>query len=168
MMKRAKLADSDAPFSYISMIDIVFLILIFFMCATRFKQIEQKLDAFLPPDIGQEKTTRIVDPEELTIFIRDDARMRKSTDFNIRAGREATYYLASRDASPVTDMTVLMPTLMRLAENPERKVLIAPYDEKDGKDQLVPFFNVIRVVDACKAAGFRHIRFQAPAVMTTN
>ena len=164
MRKLTRETDDEAPFSYISMIDIVFLILIFFMCATRFKQIEKKLDAFLPTEEGPAASRVLVEPEEVTIYIQDNPRLRASTDFSLRATRKATYYLNSRDATPVTDMALLQSTLIRLGENPDRRVLIAPYDEKDGKDQLVPFFNVIRVVDACKLAGLSHIRFQAPAV----
>jgi biopolymer transport protein ExbD len=144
------------------MIDIVFLLLIFFMCAMRFKQIEMKLDAHLPvcgPCPGP--LCDIID--ELVIFVKDDRDMRRSSDFNLRTCRQATYFLGSRDAVPVTDMSVLLPTLVRLSQNRNLSILIAPYDESAGRDQLVPFFNIVRLVDACKAAGLANIRFRAPA-----
>ena len=162
MRRAAREAGADTPFSHVSMIDIVFLILIFFMCTIRFKQMERRLDAWFPNiGPGDPPATSV---EDLTIYIKDNRKLRASTDFGLRATRKATYYLNSRDATPVTDMALLQSTLMRLGEDPDRRVLIAPYDEKDGKDQLVPFFNIIRVVDACKLAGLCHIRFQAPAV----
>lgn len=168
MGKLAKEYDEEAPFSFIPMIDIVFLILIFFMCATKFKQIESKLECFLPTDEGQMQVPHTLEkPEELSIFVRDNHGMRRSQDFNLRAMRKATYYMASRDASPVTDPGQLLSRLTQLASNPEQEVLIALYDETsdeaEGKDQLVPFFNIVNVIDVCKKAGITKIKFQAPA-----
>jgi len=37
----------------LSMIDVTFLLLIFFMCSMQFKTVEQKLDANLPKNEGQ-------------------------------------------------------------------------------------------------------------------
>jgi len=34
------------------MIDVTFLLLIFFMCTLKFKTLEGRLDAYLPPDVG--------------------------------------------------------------------------------------------------------------------
>ncbi len=159
--------DQDAPFSFIPMIDVVFLILIFFMLMP-FKQMEERLDCFLPTDEGQMSVPPTLEkPEELSIFVRDDHRMRQSSDFKLRATRKAAYYLASRDANPVADPFALLGRLSQLAGNPEQEVLIALYDESndeaDAKDQLVPFFNIINVIDVCKKAGITKIKFQAPA-----
>ena len=167
MGKLSKEYEEDAPFSFIPMIDIVFLILIFFMCATRFKQVEKKLECFLPTDEGQMNVPHQLEkPEELSIFVKDNHRMRQSTDFNQRAMRKATYYLASRDATAIT-AAELYAKVAPFAVNPEQEVLIALYDETsdeaDGKDQLVPFYNIVNVIDACKRAGINHIKFQAPA-----
>lgn len=162
-----KLADEfkDPELCFTSLIDIVFLLLIFFMCASRFKQVEMKLDAFLPQDEGQNPVPvqQLKKPEELSIFIKDDHAMRGSSDFNLKATRKAQYYLASRDASPVTDPMQLLPKLQALASNPEQEVLIALYNEASDKDQLVPFFNVVKVLDLCKTAGITKVKFQAPA-----
>ncbi|MCW8132186.1 MAG: biopolymer transporter ExbD [Planctomycetota bacterium] len=155
----------DPELCFTSLIDIVFLLLIFFMCASRFKQVEMRLDAFLPTDEGQMAVPvqQLKKPEELSIFIKDDQTMRSSPDFNLKATRKANYYLASRDATPVQDPMQLLPKLQQLAANPEQEVLIALYNETTDKDQLVPFFNVVKVIDLCKAAGINKIKFQAPA-----
>ena len=50
-----------------------------------------------------------------------------------------------------------------MAANPEQQVLIALYDEYREKDQLVPFFNVVALLDVCKMAGIETVKFQAPA-----
>lgn len=153
----------DPELCFTSLIDIVFLLLIFFMCASRFKQVEEKLEAFLPEDGNRTDRTVVLPPSELTIFVRDDAVMRESDSFNLKALRKATFYLGSREATPVTDVNRMLPVLQRLAETPGQRVLIALYDEQTGQDQRVPFFNVVQVVDACKAAGIANIAFRAPA-----
>lgn len=155
-------AGRDPELCFTSLIDIVFLLLIFFMCASRFKQVEQKLDAFLPQSGDQMAVRSSLPPKELTIFVRDDAVMRGSANHNLKAMREATYYLESRGATPVHDPRIMLPRLRQLAADQDLRVLIAPYDESMGRDQLVPFFNVVKVVDICKAAGIGNIAFQAP------
>ncbi|MCZ7645569.1 MAG: biopolymer transporter ExbD [Planctomycetota bacterium] len=160
-----KSIDKDVKLDMTPMIDIVFLLLIFFMCATRFKQVERRLDAFLPEEIGQTDGPLVHSIEPLTIFVRDDAAMRGSHDFNARSMREATYYLSSRDARPVANPAELFGVLKQLAGGADARVLIAPYDEGAGRDQLVPFFNIVRVVDLCKEAGIVRVNFQAPAQM---
>jgi biopolymer transport protein ExbD len=157
--------EAETPFT--SLIDIVFLLLIFFMCATKFKQTEQRLDCFLPCDEGQMPTQApLKKPEELSVFIKDDVNARQG-NFDRRATRRATYFLMSRDAQPVTDPNQLLSKLSQLAANPEQQVLIALYDEMRDKDQLVPFFNVVALVDVCKMAGIQTVKFQAPAQTST-
>jgi biopolymer transport protein ExbD len=158
--------SEDAELCFTSLIDIVFLLLIFFMCATKFKQTEQRLDCFLPCDEGQMPSQApLKKPEELTVFIKDDVNARNG-NFERRAVRRATYFLMSRDAQPVSDPNQLLAKLQQLASNPEQQVLIALYDEMRDKDQLVPFFNVVALVDVCKMAGIQIVKFQAPAQTT--
>lgn len=160
--KIKKEANRPIEFNFTSMIDIVFLLLIFFIVSSRFKQIEQRLDTFLP-DVG----CGIGPPpasEPITIFVKDDRLLRQSADVDTRSQRKATYYLASRDANPLTDMAQAYPVLRQLAQaNADQEVLIAPYDERVDFDQRVPFYNIVRVVDVCKEAGISKISFQAPA-----
>lgn len=156
----------DPELCFTSLIDIVFLLLIFFMLAAKFKQTEQRLDCFLPVDEGQMPTVApLKKPEELSIFIKDDVSARAG-NFERRAVRRATYFLMSRDAQPVSDPNQLLSKLSQLASNPEQQVLIALYDEMRDKDQLVPFFNVVALLDICKMAGIQIVKFQAPAQTT--
>ncbi|MEM7165079.1 MAG: biopolymer transporter ExbD [Planctomycetota bacterium] len=58
MGKRADAAQSDkAELDMTSMIDVVFLLLIFFMCATKFKIPEGALSSFLPRDRGNSQAS---------------------------------------------------------------------------------------------------------------
>jgi biopolymer transport protein ExbD len=47
-----ELTNREEKMDMTPMIDCVFLLLVFFMCATKFKKLEKKLDAFLPDDAG--------------------------------------------------------------------------------------------------------------------
>jgi biopolymer transport protein ExbD len=150
---------------FTSMIDIVFLLLIFFMCATRFRQVEQRLDAFLPKDEGQMNVPveQMKKPDEIRILIKDNITARQSDSFNVRAMRAATFFLHSKDSQEFTDVNQLEPPLRAAAAaNPEQAVIIVPADEVRDHDQLVPFFNVVAVMDVAKRAGIKTIKFQAP------
>ena len=61
------------------------------------------------------------------------------------------------------DLSALRTVKALVDANKDQEVLIALYDELNDKDQLVPFFNVVQVIDVCKAAGVVNIKFQAPA-----
>ena len=162
-MKFAQEAEQKSEKSFTSLIDIVFLLLIFFMCATQFKQVEMRLDAFLPNGIKGD------DPhieEELSIFVKDDLIARKSPVHHVRATRQATFYPMSRDARPITDLNELHSILAQIHEaQPGTRILITPFNEDRDRDQLVPFFNIVAVLDTCKLVGFQNVAFQAPAVV---
>jgi len=54
-----------------SMIDVTFLLLIFFMCTLKFKTLEGRLSAFLPKDRGANfETSQVLEPIEVGIHVR--------------------------------------------------------------------------------------------------
>jgi biopolymer transport protein ExbD len=57
-MARGKVyqGDEEVKLSITPLIDVTFLLLIFFMCAMKFKTLERKVAAFLPKDRGLAKT----------------------------------------------------------------------------------------------------------------
>ncbi len=159
------LAMEEPQSFFTSMIDIVFLLLIFFMCATKFRQLEQRLDAFLPKDEGQMAVPveQMKKPDEIRILVADNVAARESGNFNVKAMRTATYYLGSKDSQPLSDVNQLEPPLRAAAAaNPDQAVIIVPADEVRNRDQLVPFFNIIAAMDVAKRAGIKNIKFQAP------
>ena len=59
--------DQELP---LSMIDVTFLLLIFFMCSMQFKSVEQKLDADLPKNEGQNPIPKKVEqPTEIRVKV---------------------------------------------------------------------------------------------------
>lgn len=55
--RASRAADQKSELDMTSMIDVVFLLLIFFMCATKFKIPEGALRSFLPRDRGQSSSS---------------------------------------------------------------------------------------------------------------
>jgi biopolymer transport protein ExbD len=163
---RSERLNEELPFCFTSMIDVVFLLLIFFLVATSFKQPENRLDTNLPKDEGLlAKKIEIKKPEELCIYVMDDRKTRsESRDFNRLGKRKATYYLGRRESTPTTDPYSFFTALKQRASNPEQAVLISLYSESDAhQDQKVPFQNIISLIDVCKKAGIVNIKFQGPA-----
>ena len=60
MNLRRRSASEDRPIGLTAMIDVTFLLLIFFLCTLRFRSFEGKLEAFLPRDGGSQRSD--VDP----------------------------------------------------------------------------------------------------------
>ncbi len=137
------------------MIDVIFQLLVFFMCAAHFKQIEGKIESCLPP-VGQDKDLvplfrearlRLV-PEDgavaaylerrpLGTFPADPARLEGVSARWDRVGREAA---AVWKEAVRTDPRAAM------------KLDVAP---------KVPFQYAVSALDACRRAGIRQIDFAA-------
>ncbi len=54
--------DNPCPMNVVPLIDIIFCLLLFFMCSFHFKQLEGKMEAWLPLDKGQNKPTSPTQP----------------------------------------------------------------------------------------------------------
>lgn len=69
------LANEQADMDMTPMIDVTFLLLIFFMCTLHFKVLEGILQAHLPKDQGMQNTSAERDPEEpITVKILQSSR----------------------------------------------------------------------------------------------
>jgi len=130
-------ADEPARFEVpMSMIDVVFLLLIFFMCVSSFRRPEQRLEAtFLDgPGPPPPPVSRVI------------VRIRMDGD---RAVITAQDY-------PCEDLNDLAAKLARLAGNlPELKVLV------DGRAD-VPFRYVVGAMDACGRARVANVSLMSP------
>ncbi len=126
-----------------SMIDVVFLLLIFFMCASRFRVLERRLDAFLPKDKGpQSIQTTVRQLDEIVIHVtavRPDLRVPK---FRIREFR-------------TNDPNELAARLKQLQSVGDMPVVI------DGRP-LCPFRHVMSALDSCARAKLTKVEFRPP------
>jgi biopolymer transport protein ExbD len=128
---RGKLRTDPVGFQLAPMIDVVFLLLCFFMTSQIFAQWETEVSITLPTAKTGELPRRL--PGEIIINIRADG----TTVINTR----------------VLDEAALGDTLRRLAEAfPGQPVLIRA-------DKTTPYEHVIRVLDLCRQADIWNISF---------
>ena len=129
-----------------SMIDVVFLLLIFFMCASKFRVLERRLDAFLPKDKGPSSMQRKVRQlDEIIIYVTavaEEGKPTRTPEFKIR---ELTTNNPNR----------LYQYLLQFKELGDQSVVI------DGRP-LCPFRHVMAALDACARAKLTKVEFRPP------
>ena len=127
---------SGTDFEMTPMIDVVFLLLIFFICTTQFPEFEGKFEVRLPDPGSVRKAAESDDiPQEIIV----------------RVMRDGT--LLVNEAEKTEEELVGLLTL--LADmSPKQAVII------DGEAQAI-HMHVVRVLNACYRAGISNISFAA-------
>ena len=134
-----------------SFIDVVFLLLIFFMCCSSFHTMEQRLDALLPKDKGmqqqQQPITRNLD--ELVIHV-----TAKSAE-DLGTPKFTILGWTGFNENDLADK--LRTTSVKDATDPNaiRPVVIA------GKPEC-PFKHIMSALDACARANLTKVEFRPP------
>ncbi len=155
----------------ISMIDVVFLLLIFFMCSMQFRPVEQKLEAELPKDEGPERVEDIVvPPAEVRVKIcwangRSEVIHSPSAAYpdpwpgaKVPLSTAGAHVEVRVNDLRVPDLNALARILRDIgAQSPDMAVVL------DAR-QAVPFRWVIGAMDAGKRARMMNGKFQAPPV----
>jgi len=163
-MATALPADDEFRTDMTPMIDVVFLLIVFFLCI-EFKVLEARLDAFLPTDRGSQP--RSVQPkEQLVVRVHVAEEGREARD----RGRPGRYRLVGHrvrvevGAVPCPDLAACETELRRLARDPAMQV-------PDANQGLRPmplvvegfagtrYDDIARTADLCRAAGFHDITF---------
>jgi len=141
--KRGQAAEAD-EMNLTPMIDVTFLLLIFFLLGTKFKEPEGKLNAYLPKDKGPPpKNIPVIDPvEELTIRVR-----------MLPGRRLPVYTLGDVNYPSVAQLEDRLRALYAI--NPEQPVTIDP-------DPRATYEKVIWVLNSCVKVGYKEISFAAP------
>jgi biopolymer transport protein ExbD len=158
------------------MIDVVFLMIIFFICID-FKVLESKLPAYLPKDKGSQST--VVEPQEqLSVKVHADVDGTKRYADNVPAGginemtkRPYRFKLENHKVrwevgpKPLYKIEDVKTELQRIAKDPSSQV---PDIEKGGKKLMgcvieaypgTYYDDVAKTADACHDAGFKEINF---------
>ena len=120
--------EAEEPFNLVPLTDMVFNLLIFFMAATTFTQIEKDLSVQLPKTGGFRTLSQT--PSQLMINIREDG---------------STWVNGARKSG--AELTSLLTAAMK--ENPNREVLIRA-DERS----YMKYFATVAA--QCRQAGVRH------------
>jgi biopolymer transport protein ExbD len=159
------------------MIDVVFLMIIFFICID-FKVLESKLPAYLPKDKGSQNT--VVEPQEqlsIKIYV-DKAGTPKYPDgagkgsVNPNTGRPFRFKLEDHKIrwevgpKPLSSLAEVEKELERIAKDPASQV---NDDKHPGQKKLMSsvieaypgtyYDDVAKTADAAHNAGFQEINF---------
>lgn len=146
-LRRMLAQPEDRGLSITAMIDVTFLLLIFFLCTLSFRTLDQRLSAHLPRNDGGVSDSPSVAPLDLVIEVREAGIRDASGAF---AGRTIAYRLGPhRFADPRHLGTEL---LHQGNLNPERRVVI---DARAG----TVVQDVVSVVDLALEAGIHDIGF---------
>ena len=125
MLIKVPEAQTGVSIEMTPMIDMVFLLLIFFLVATTFQQTEREMQIALPMASSSEPISAVL--QELIINVDLDGRI----------------IVASRTLEPDELRSVVSDAVK---VNPEQKVTVRG-------DHRTPYSNVVRVLDICKGAG---------------
>ncbi|HEU4338862.1 MAG TPA: biopolymer transporter ExbD [Planctomycetota bacterium] len=145
-------SDNPVGINVVPMVDVIFCLCLFFMCSLKFKQLEGKIETWLPKDRGVEQTPpeKIV-LEEIRVFMRWlDGRT------VIKVGNR----------SPAQSDLELMQTINQMSNDYKK---LGKTDFPVLIDALgdVPWKDVIHVLDLCKKDKLERIEFAAPIELPT-
>ena len=175
MSQLAEIANEEHKLDMTPMIDVTFLLLIFFMCTLKFKTLEGKLAAYLPKDVGvnQSEAEPIEKVEILVQVIEEGTRYMPlkadlvpwdgeskrwvyGSDRRIRytVGPMKTFDLV--ELGKRIDSMKWIPGKPRNEKNPDPKSLRpATIDPRKG----ITYSDVAKVLDVALSEGFREITF---------
>jgi biopolymer transport protein ExbD len=155
-----QLAESECELEMTPMIDVTFLLLIFFVCTLRFKTLEGKLQAYLPKDVGVNMSK--AEPKERVEIMITVVSEGKKVDPNYPdrdwsgkgryefVGRKLQYTVGARKTS---DLGELKSNLERLyAADPTRP---ATLDCRPG----TVYGDMVTALDVAVAVGYTDITF---------
>jgi biopolymer transport protein ExbD len=154
------IGKEEAKMDMTPMIDVVFQLIIFFMCNIKYKTLEGRLDAYLPKDVGVNTAPATqIEKVEITIKVVEVGERRDPKNINQPwigkgtyeyVGRKVSYQIGPRKTADIGEVRKVLAQLHR--ENPERKSTI---DCRPG----TIYADMIPVLDAAVDAGFTDITF---------
>ena len=158
---------SETRIDMTPMIDVVFQLLVFFMCTIQFRTLEGRLSAYLPKGVGQDPgEAESLERVTLAIHVRTpgtkleprgDRPWSGQGPFRFGPDRSVVYRVGPRE---VRGMPALTERLRELrARLPERGLTI---DARTAPSGPAPVYSdLIGALDCALAAGFEDIRFSS-------
>ena len=140
-------SDNPVEINVTAMVDVIFCLCIFFMCSFHFKQLEGKVDAWLPKTGGKPEPAPPPPLEEIRIFMRWDFE------------KNATVRKVVRN--PVSTDEELMETVLAMKGDYEKAGKFE-FPIKIDATPDVPWQDVVHVLDLCKGKKLSKIEFVEP------
>jgi len=141
-------SDNPVEINVTAMVDVIFCLCIFFMCSFHFKQLEGRIDAWLPTEKGNiPGPPKEIQLEEIRVFMRWEAE-RNVTTRKIGSTSIAT------DEELITAINARKGDYARANKTTVPVIIDATPD--------VPWQDVVHVVDLCKHEKLSQIEFAEP------
>ena len=145
-------ADNPVAINITAMVDVIFCLCIFFMCSFHFKQLEGKIDSWLPKDRGIFNN----DPYFDNNLVKDEIRIVMNWDNATQAtNRKVTHF------NWVQTDEELVRNILEMADS-YRKVGNTTFPLIIDAQPDVPWADVVHVMDLCRQNGIEKIEFGAP------
>jgi biopolymer transport protein ExbD len=140
-------SDNPVAINVTAMVDVIFCLCLFFMCSFHFKQLEGKIETWLPKDTG---ISHDAPPETNPL---QDIRLVLQWD---AAARRTQYRVNDRPAAPddaalMRDVTDMAAEYYKLGKKDFPIILEASRE--------VPWKDVMHVMDLCKEKNLQKIQF---------
>ena len=160
---RSTIESDDEGLEMTPMIDVTFLLLVFFLCTIRFKSLEGKLGAYLPKELGLVSDESVVPPIPVDVRLsvvepgeRVDPLFRErpwsgTGRYVVRPGTRVLNYRVGPHAT--RELEGLVDRLGRLAGGALERTLTI------RADAGVLYGDVVPVLDAARSAGYSEITF---------
>ena len=168
LVKLRRDTDAGEPELPLSMIDVTFLLLIFFMCSMNFKSVERVLGTELPknegPGIGEPPPPKIpvrvkihwANARGQVIHSPGSAYPERFDGVRRHVSLAGAHVMVKVGPMGVRDLNELARTLANLASRQSDIAVVI-----DAR-QAVPFKWVIGALDACARAEVKNVKFQSP------
>jgi biopolymer transport protein ExbD len=146
---------ANATFNMTPMIDVVFQLIVVFLCSMKFRTLDQKIEAFLPKDVGLNAAPAKTNEVETKVSV----RLRR------KPGESSTsvVVLDSRIGSASADgVWVLLQSRLKEFMSKDEKVK----GEIDA-DPDVPHGEVVKTLDSFMAAGLTNVVFRGTQLNKT-
>src|SRR3989304_9056764 len=151
-MAGAASEDNPVDINVVPLIDVIFCICIFFFCSFHFKQLEGKIESWMPKDKGifaGQVTNPVLDEVRVLMEWREEEK---------RTIRKVGAKVCDTDQE-IYDNVVAGHEDLKRAGKSDAPVII---DAGTEKGRMVPWADVVTVMDICKKAGIPKIEFAAP------
>lgn len=164
-MARRQQEDAEvAKLNMTPMIDVVFQLIVFFLCSMKFKSLDMKIEAFLPKDRGLAATpTKPAEVPKIVVVMHHKLGEPTTRLKVANAPIGVLYGTAQVAADPSLKVTnkATLDALTKLAADARTRAGAAADEVKGEVDagSLVPTGDVLRAVDAFIAGGLKDVTF---------